>query len=58
MMVDDEGRGLVSIAIQNSCGRQEMEEVVRAIVSRWGLDIGPNAGRDKGLYSMGAEHNS
>nr|ODN81341.1 DIL and ankyrin domain-containing protein [Cryptococcus depauperatus CBS 7841] len=43
---DDGGWGLVGMAIQCSCGRQEKEEVVRAIVQRWGVNVGPRNGRD------------
>lgn len=44
---DEEGWGLVGIAIQCSCGRQDREEVVRAIVGRWGLEVGSREGRDR-----------
>ncbi|KAK8853419.1 hypothetical protein IAR55_004125 [Kwoniella newhampshirensis] len=46
-MEDDEGWGIVGMAINSSCGRQEKEECVRAIVSRWGLEVGPRGGRDR-----------
>ena len=45
-MTDDDGWGLVGMAVQSSCGRQEVEEGVRAIVGRWGLEIGPRGGQD------------
>lgn len=46
VMADDDGWGLVGMAVQSSCGRQETEEGVRAIISRWGLETGPRGGRD------------
>ncbi|ORY31607.1 hypothetical protein BCR39DRAFT_86241 [Naematelia encephala] len=45
LMEDDDGWGVVGMAVQSSCGRQEMEEAVRAIVGRWGLSVGPRGGR-------------
>ena len=47
VMSNDDGWSLLGMAVQSTCGRQEMEEGVRAIVNRWGLEIGPRAGRDK-----------
>ncbi len=47
-MSDGDGWGLVGMAVQSSSGRQEMEEGVRAIVSRWGLETGQTGGRDRG----------
>ena len=47
-MTDEDGWGLVGMALQSSCGRLDMEEGVRAIVGRWGLDTGPRGGRDRG----------
>ncbi|KAL7424523.1 putative ankyrin-repeat protein [Cryptotrichosporon argae] len=44
---DEDGWGLVGMAIQASCGRQDKEEAVRAVVVRWGLDTGPRGGRDR-----------
>ncbi|WVW86391.1 hypothetical protein I302_108437 [Kwoniella bestiolae CBS 10118] len=44
---DEEGWGLVGMAIQASCGRQETEECVRIIVGRWGLEVGQRGGRDR-----------
>ncbi|OCF34276.1 hypothetical protein I316_04230 [Kwoniella heveanensis BCC8398] len=44
---DEEGWGLVGIAISCSCGRQDKEEGVRAIVGRWGLQVGQRGGRDR-----------
>lgn len=35
------------MAIQSSCGRQEAEEGVRLIVSRWGIVFGPRGGTDR-----------
>ncbi|WWD19847.1 hypothetical protein CI109_104314 [Kwoniella shandongensis] len=46
-MEDEEGWGIVGMAINCSCGRQEMEECVRSIVGRWGLEVGPRGGRDR-----------
>jgi hypothetical protein len=47
-MEDEDGWGVVGMAIQGSCGHREREAVVRAVVGRWGLDAGPRQGRDKG----------
>jgi len=44
---DDDGWGLLGMAIQNSCGRQEQEESVRLLVGRWGVDIGLRKGTDR-----------
>lgn len=52
MMEDDDGWGLVGMAIQSSCGRQEMEEGVRIIVGRWGLDVGPRRECNSGMYPL------
>ena len=46
-MEDEDGWGIVGMAIQATCGRQEREERVRAIVMRWGLRIGHREGRDR-----------
>jgi hypothetical protein len=46
-MEDEDGWGLLGMAIQASCGRQEMEEGVRVIVGRWGLETGPRGGIDR-----------
>lgn len=45
-MEDDEGWGIVGMAIQASCGLSEKEEAVRLVVARWGVDAGPRDGRD------------
>ena len=47
VLEDEDGWGLAGMMIQSSCGRQEMEEGVRAIVSKWGLESGPREGRDR-----------
>ncbi|WWC64820.1 uncharacterized protein I303_107434 [Kwoniella dejecticola CBS 10117] len=47
LLEDEEGWGLVGMAIQASCHRQETEECVRIIVGRWGLEIGQRGGRDR-----------
>ena len=52
---DEDGWGLIGMAIQASCGRTEMEGLVRMTVGRWGLQAGPRKGRDssgstQGLY--------
>ncbi|WVQ94923.1 hypothetical protein IAU59_002009 [Kwoniella sp. CBS 9459] len=44
---DEEGWGLVGMSISCSCGRQDKEEGVRAIIGRWGLQVGPRGGRDR-----------
>nr|KIR88617.1 DIL and ankyrin domain-containing protein [Cryptococcus tetragattii IND107] len=44
---DEEGWGIVCMAIHHSCGRQDREEIVRAAVSRWGVSAGPRDGRDR-----------
>nr|KIR49115.1 DIL and ankyrin domain-containing protein [Cryptococcus bacillisporus CA1280] len=44
---DEEGWGIVCMAIHHSCGRQDREEIVRAAVSRWGVSAGPRGGRDR-----------
>jgi hypothetical protein len=44
---DDDGWGLVGMAVQASCGRQEGEEVVRLVVGRWGVKVGPREGADR-----------
>lgn len=44
---DDDGWGVVGMAIQSSCGQAEREEVVRLVVGRWGVDAGPRNGRDR-----------
>ncbi|WWC72229.1 uncharacterized protein I206_106191 [Kwoniella pini CBS 10737] len=44
---DEEGWGIVGMAIQASCHRQETEECVRIIVGRWGLEVGQRGGRDR-----------
>ncbi|WVF67327.1 hypothetical protein IAT40_002078 [Kwoniella sp. CBS 6097] len=44
---DEEGWGLIGMAISCSCGRQDKEEGVRAIIGRWGLQVGPRGGRDR-----------
>jgi hypothetical protein len=47
-MEDDDGWGIVGMAIQGSCGHREREAVVRAVVGRWGLEAGDRQGRDRG----------
>jgi hypothetical protein len=47
-MEDEDGWGLVGMAIQGSCGHREREAAVRAVVARWGLNAGPRQGRDEG----------
>lgn len=32
------------MAIESSCGRQDIEEIVRLVVSRWGISVGPRGG--------------
>ncbi|WWC91930.1 uncharacterized protein L201_006882 [Kwoniella dendrophila CBS 6074] len=44
---DEEGWGLVGMAVQASCGRQDKEESVRVIVGRWGLEVGQRGGKDR-----------
>ncbi|GFZ51039.1 hypothetical protein JCM24511_08797 [Saitozyma sp. JCM 24511] len=44
---DEDGWGIVGIAVQSSCGKTDKEEVVKAVVSRWGLDRGQRGGRDR-----------
>ncbi|KAL1410856.1 putative ankyrin-repeat protein [Vanrija albida] len=44
---DDDGWGIVGMAIQASCGQPDREETVRLVVARWGVNAGPNGGRDK-----------
>jgi hypothetical protein len=46
---DEDGWGVVGIAVLGSCGRQEMEEGVRVVISRWGLTAGPREGKDKSM---------
>lgn len=46
-MEDDEGWGVVGMAIQSSCGQSEKEEAVRLVVGRWGVAAGPRGGRDR-----------
>lgn len=46
-MDDEEGWGVVGMAIQSSCGRSGAEEAVRLLVGRWGVSAGPRDGRDK-----------
>ena len=55
-MEDDDGWGLVGMAVQSSCGRQEMEEGVRLIVGRWGLTVGPRTGCDRSELVDVTEH--
>ena len=50
VLEDEDGWGVVGMAIQGSCGHREREAVVRAVVGRWGLEAGPRQGRDKGTY--------
>ncbi len=52
VMQDEDGCGLVGMSVQSSCGRQEMEEGVRLIFGRWGLETGPRGGRDRGKLQM------
>lgn len=47
VMEDEDGWGIVGMGIQSSCGRQESEEGVRLLVSRWGINIGPRGGCDR-----------
>jgi hypothetical protein len=47
-MEDEDGWGVVGMAIQGSCGHREREAVVRAIVTRWGSEAGLRQGRDNG----------
>lgn len=47
VMEDEEGWGVVGMALEATCGRQDKEEAVRAIVGRWGVDAGPRGGRDR-----------
>lgn len=47
-MQDDDGWGIVGMAIQSSCGLSDKEEAVRLIVGRWGVSAGPRYGRDTG----------
>jgi len=49
-MQDEDGWGVVGMAIQGSCGHREREAVVRAVVGRWGLEAGSRQGRDKGAF--------
>lgn len=44
---DDDGWGVVGMAIQSSCSQSEKEEVVRLVVARWGVSAGPRGGRDR-----------
>jgi hypothetical protein len=44
---DEDGWGLVGMAIQASCGRQDIEESVRLVVGRWGINLGPRGGTDR-----------
>ncbi|KAK4688691.1 hypothetical protein P7C73_g1422, partial [Tremellales sp. Uapishka_1] len=43
---DEDGWGLIGMSLQHSCGRQDREEIVRALAGRWGLAVGPRNGRD------------
>ena len=45
---DEDGWGLVGMAVGASCGRQDKEECVRVVVGRFGLHCGPRGGRDTG----------
>ncbi|KAI9633838.1 DIL domain-containing protein [Dioszegia hungarica] len=47
IMEDEEGWGLIGMAVQASCGRQDKEELVRVAVGRWGIQCGPRGGRDR-----------
>jgi hypothetical protein len=47
VMEDEDGWGIVGMAVQATCGRQEEEEGVRVIVGRWGLNPGARGGRDR-----------
>jgi hypothetical protein len=49
-MEDEDGWGVVGMAIQGSCGHREREAVVRAVVGRWGLEAGPRQGRERGRF--------
>jgi hypothetical protein len=49
-MEDEDGWGVVGMAIQGSCGHREREAVVRAVVGRFGLEAGPRQGRDRGTF--------
>lgn len=51
-MQDDDGWGITGMAIQASCGRSEMESLVRAVVGRWGVEAGPREGRDHSTSSL------
>ncbi|WVQ75629.1 hypothetical protein IAR50_005258 [Cryptococcus sp. DSM 104548] len=44
---DNESWGVVGMAVMCTCGRQEKEEIVRAVVQRWGVNAGPRKGRDR-----------
>lgn len=50
-MEDEEGWGVVGMAIQASCGRSDKEEVVRLVVGRWGVNAGPRGGCDRGGWT-------
>jgi len=51
-MEDEDGWGVVGMAIQGSCGHREREAVVRAVVGRWGLEAGPRQGRDNCTFFL------
>lgn len=53
---DEDGWGIVGIAVQSSCGKTDKEEVVKAVVSRWGLDRGQRGGRDRSELPQGRWH--
>lgn len=44
---DEEGWGVVGLAVHGSCGHREKEAIVRNVVARWGLHAGPRDGIDK-----------
>lgn len=52
---DEDGWGLIGMAIQASCGRTEMEGLVRMTVGRWGLQAGPRKGRDSSGSTQGLD---
>ncbi|EIW72141.1 hypothetical protein TREMEDRAFT_25958 [Tremella mesenterica DSM 1558] len=51
LIEDEDGWGLVGMTILGSCGSQEKEECTRAVVLRWGLEVGPRKGRDRGGWT-------
>ncbi|ORX40447.1 DIL domain-domain-containing protein [Kockovaella imperatae] len=50
LMEDEDGWSPIGMMIQASCGRQEAEQGVRLLVSRWDLNVGPRGGRDRSAF--------